>query len=218
MTAPNKLESHWRLLQPSDYLAAADLRGRSVRVRIADVSRKDLNLAGRDEKARKVVIRFEGKEKLFVPCKTALQQIHMYLRTGLTADWIGKDIWLIPTAKEWRPKTGDWTGKPIRNPGLGMVDEALRVWPVEPPAAITRGAQRAPAGRGGPSSPASSPAPAAEPDPIDVAIMQLHHELDEGGDPAAVRVRALALPPCPEKEELLARCHQLTPAAEEGDF
>ena len=163
MTAP-KLESHWRLLHPSDYLSAADLRGRSVRVRIADVSLKDLNLEGRDEKAKKVVIRFEGKAKAFVPSKTALRQIHMYTGTGLTADWVGREIWLCPTAKEWKLKDRAWTGRAIRNPQTNMVDEALRVWPIEPPANITRATQRAP-GREPPPSPV--PAPAAEPEPYD---------------------------------------------------
>jgi hypothetical protein len=155
-----KLDSHWRLLNPSDYLCAADLRGRSVRVRIVDVSLKDLNLEGRDEKAKKVVIRFEGKSKAFVPSKTALRQIHMYTGTGLTADWIGKDIWLHPTAKEWKPRDKAWTGKGIRNPSTNMVDEALRVWPIEPPTSISRGPQRAPSR----AAPAPAPAPAAEPD------------------------------------------------------
>jgi hypothetical protein len=163
VTAP-KLDSHWRLLHPSDYLCAADLRGRSVRVRIADVSLKDLNLEGRDEKAKKVVIRFEGKSKAFVPSKTALRQIHMYTGTGLTAEWIGKDIWLHPTAKEWKQKDKGWTGKAIRNPQTNMVDEALRVWPIEPPASIKREPQRAPSRSAAPPSPAAQPAPAAEPD------------------------------------------------------
>jgi hypothetical protein len=220
MTSP-KLESHWRLLSPSNFLGAPDLRGRDVRVRIASVSREDLNVEGQDDKAAKVVITFEGKSKGWVPCKTALRQIHVYLGTGLTADWIGKEIWLHPTSREWRQKTRDWTGKPIRNPQLNMVDEAIRVWPVEPPASIARGSQQAPARRtgAGPSSPppSSRPAPAAEPDPIDLAIMQAHHDLDQGEDPAAVRARVERLPPCPEKDELLARCDQFTPAAQEGD-
>jgi hypothetical protein len=163
VTAP-KLDSHWRILSPSNYLGAPDLRGRDAKVKIASVSREDLNVEGQDDKEAKVVITFEGKKKPWVPCKTALQQIHMYLGTGFTADWIGKEIWLHPTSREWRQKTRDWTGKPIRNPKLNLVDDAVRVWPIEPPASTRREPQRAPSRGAPPSSRAPDPAPAAEPD------------------------------------------------------
>ena len=164
MTA-SKLDSHWQLLHPSDYLHGPDLRGRDVRVRIADVSRQDLNMEGRDDKMPKVVITFEGKDKKYVASKTTLRLIHAYLGTGLTAEWIGKYVWLHPTKNEWRAKTKDWTGKQIRNPQTGLVDDAVRVWPIEPP--NSRATQRAPGRSGGPPSPAPEPAPAAEPEPYD---------------------------------------------------
>lgn len=138
MTADQaRLDSHWRILKPSTYLGAHDLRGRDVRVRIAEVEKRELNREGSDETEEEVVIGFEGKSKKWVACKTNLKHIAAYLGTPYAVDWIGKYIFLHPTAKEWKPATkhkpAGWHGRPIRNPQENTVGEAIRVWPVEPP-------------------------------------------------------------------------------------
>lgn len=144
MSAPDRrLESHWRLLHPGNFLGAPDLRGRDVKVTIESVSRDDLNVEGQDEKEPKVVIAFKGKSKRWVANKTNLRHLAAYLRTPLTIDWVGREVWLHPTSKEWRPKTRDWTGKSIRNPQANQVEEAIRVWPIDPPGAKEKQAQAA---------------------------------------------------------------------------
>lgn len=147
----DRLESHWRLLCPSRFLCAADLRGRDVRVRIKSVSVDDLQVEGQDETKRSVIIEFEGAKKPWVAVKTNLRHI-AGLHGEYAADWRGKDIVLHPTSREWNKKKRDWSGKPIRNPSLGAVAEAVRVWP-EPP----KGAERPPADESQPE-----PAPPVE--------------------------------------------------------
>lgn len=139
MSAPDqaRLDSHWRILKPSTYLGAHDLKGRDAHVCIASVEKLELNREGTDDTEEEVVIGFKGKSKKWVANKTNMKHIATYLGTPYAADWIGKFIWLHPTAKEWKPATkrqaAGWNGRPIRNPQENTVGEAVRVWPVEPP-------------------------------------------------------------------------------------
>jgi len=125
MATPDpKLETHWRLLMPTNYLCPADLRGQEMTLTISKVEMGDLPLEGTAKKERKILIYFEGASKPWAPSKTALREIDMTLRTGVTADWVGKDITLLATRKE---RTGRRKGKPIRDPGTGKNAEGIRV-------------------------------------------------------------------------------------------
>lgn len=92
----NNLETHWRLMLPSQYLCAADLRGKDARVKIKSVSKAELNLEGRSEKKLSVLVYFEGKQKALVANKTNLKAIAKQ-HGNLTAAWAGKEVVLFPT-------------------------------------------------------------------------------------------------------------------------
>jgi hypothetical protein len=97
MTASQaKLESHWRLLFPSDYLAAASFRGMDVTLTIKSVSVKELQLPGRDEKKQGVILTFEETTKKIVLNKTNATTIAK-LYGAFTAAWIGKPVTFFPT-------------------------------------------------------------------------------------------------------------------------
>lgn len=123
MTAADKrLESHWRLLVPSEYMCAADLRSRDVTLRIKSVSQKDLPIEGSSDKKLAIVITFDDPNfKPLVANKTNLRSIES-LHGGYVTDWIGKSITLYPTKKEAGPK-----GRPIKDPKTRRIVEAIRV-------------------------------------------------------------------------------------------
>jgi len=126
MTAPSKerADSHWRILLPSTYICPPDLRGQDVTLTIKQIKVGDLPLEGTSQTERKMLIWFEQASKPWAPSKTALREIEMTLGTGITADWIGKDITLFPTRKEL---TGRRKGKPIKDPGTKKITEGIRV-------------------------------------------------------------------------------------------
>jgi len=115
----SKLESHWRLMYPSKYLCAADLRGQDYTLTIKSVSVDDLQVVGTAQKKRSVLIGFEEAEKKLVANKTNLTDIAS-LYGALTDDWLGKTVTLYPTKKEK-------TGKRIKDPNTGKGCEAIRI-------------------------------------------------------------------------------------------
>jgi len=92
---------------PSQYLKAADLQKRTIRVVIDRVTTEDI---GSDNKP---VLYFQGEEKGLVLNKTNSNNI-AYLFGDETDDWTGRDIELFPTIV-------DFQGRPV---------EAIRVRPV----------------------------------------------------------------------------------------
>lgn len=120
MTAADKrLESHWRLLHPSKYMCAADLRGRDLTARIKTVSQDDLPVAGSSEKKTSMVITFHDQPKPLVANVTNLRLIAQVLGPYVM-DWIGKPITLFVTKKEAN-------GKAIKDPSTKKVVDAIRV-------------------------------------------------------------------------------------------
>lgn len=93
---------------PSNYIKAADLKGRAVAVVIAGASIEKL---GED---RKLVLNFQNKEKGLVTNKTNANRI-AYLYGNNTDDWMGKEIIL-------KAELVDFQGKTV---------EAIRVHPPE---------------------------------------------------------------------------------------
>ena len=100
------LRGHLELVYPSEYVKAADLKGRDVTVIIDDVWRESLVMVG-GKKDRKAVISMRARNrdgspgqvlgKRWVVGKTVLRQIGATLRSVLMDEWIGKEVTLYPT-------------------------------------------------------------------------------------------------------------------------
>lgn len=109
---------------PSNYLKAADLNGRTVRV---TMDRVEVEQIGTD---RKPVLYFQGKEKGVVLNKTNASNIALMFGENMD-DWRGSEVELFPAMV-------DFQGRSV---------EAIRIRPVRPtrPAAPP---PQAPAGNG----------------------------------------------------------------------
>lgn len=83
---------------PSEYLRAADLQDRQVRVVMERVEMRDI---GDDHKP---VLFFAGKEKGFVLNKTNANNISMAYGDD-TEDWVGKEIVLFPTMVDFQGRS-----------------------------------------------------------------------------------------------------------------
>jgi len=91
------------LLYPSNYIGAADLKGRDVRLTIENVQIDELMLVG-GKKQKKPVLYFEKTPKMMVLNKTNATTI----ADGLGAEaksWIGKSIVVYPTTTKCKGKT-----------------------------------------------------------------------------------------------------------------
>ncbi len=85
---------HYRLLYPSEYLNAADLKGKDVKVTISKVDVEEV--PGHDGKKKpKCVLHFEKTPKRFPLPKTCAKVIAKKFGTE-TADWVGKEITVFP--------------------------------------------------------------------------------------------------------------------------
>ena len=84
-----------KLMFPSDYLGAVDLKGHDVTVTIASIEWAELRMAGGSTK-RKPIIRFDRKEKKLVLNKTNAASIAAQ-HGNVAEQWVGKQITLYPT-------------------------------------------------------------------------------------------------------------------------
>ncbi len=119
--AEPKAGGHFRLMFPTDYLAAPEFLGKDVALTIAAVSIDELPLAGKQEKQKRPIIRFAETEKKLVLNKTNARTLAKLLGTQ-TTDWIGKRIALYPTTTKFGPDTVD----------------CIRVRPQLPPAKVAQ--------------------------------------------------------------------------------
>jgi hypothetical protein len=97
-----EITDHYELIYPSEFVKAADLRGRDVTVRIVRVDMEMLNLPGMSRKEPKAVATMASRagktlEKRFVLNKTNLKLIAGVTGQKRVADWKGKEITLYPT-------------------------------------------------------------------------------------------------------------------------
>lgn len=99
-------EGHWRLLFPTDYVAAPELKGKDANVTIKSVSVEELPLAGRSDTERRPVIRFAETPKKLVLNKTNAKVLAKLLGPELR-EWVGKRITLYPTTTKFGPETVD---------------------------------------------------------------------------------------------------------------
>lgn len=98
---------------PSKFLKAADLNGRTVRVKICEVKFEEIGQG--DDKSRKPVIYFHGKEKGVALNKTNATNIALMYGDEME-DWIDAEVDLFPAMV-------DFQGRSV---------EAIRVKPVRP--------------------------------------------------------------------------------------
>ena len=106
--------SDYRSMFDRDYIGAWDLSGKDVVVTIASVAAGELTGTG-GKKAKKPIVKFEGKEKGF-----ALNKTNGKIIAGMfgpdTTKWVGKRITIFPTMTSF---------------GSEQM-ECIRVRPVEP--------------------------------------------------------------------------------------
>jgi hypothetical protein len=81
-----------------NYLKSEDLQGRTVPVTISKVELKEF------DDGKKLVIHFEGKDKVLVCNRTNASIIEDNLRTDETDRWIGKQICLTVKKVEFQGK------------------------------------------------------------------------------------------------------------------
>lgn len=87
--------SHWKLMYPSEYVAACDLHGKDSKVVI---ERVDIEaVVGSDGKKQdKPVVWFRGAKKRMVLCKTNAKAVAKQHGND-TDGWVGKSITIYPT-------------------------------------------------------------------------------------------------------------------------
>lgn len=96
-----------QLLFPSEYIGAADLKGRDVTLTIAAVKVTELKMQG-GKSSRKPVVHFvERPEKKLVLNKTNAKTIAAVTGTGEALQWVGKRITLFPTTTTFGRQTMD---------------------------------------------------------------------------------------------------------------
>lgn len=117
---------------PSDYLKAADLQDRNVRVAIDHVEMKDI---GDDHKP---ILYFQGKDKGLVLNKTNANAIASAYGDD-TDDWPGRELVLFPIMTEFQGKTvpAIRVRAPTAKDNAGRSHQA----PAAPPPAQTRAEQ-----------------------------------------------------------------------------
>ena len=92
-----------KLLYPSEYIGAADLKGRDVTLTISRVELADLRLVGGATK-RKPVVHFDKTEKKLVLNKTNAALVASQ-HGGKCEGWTGKKITLYPTTTKCKGQT-----------------------------------------------------------------------------------------------------------------
>jgi hypothetical protein len=98
--------THWRLMFPTDFLAAPEFKGKDVALTIKAVSVDELPVAGKSTKDKRAVVRFEETPKKLVLNKTNAKTIARLLGNE-TAAWVGKRVTLYPTTTKFGPDTVD---------------------------------------------------------------------------------------------------------------
>lgn len=111
---------------PSKYLKASDLKGTEP---VVAIDRVDYELVGQ-QKDRKAVVYFSGKEKGMVLNKTNAMKIVQLSGSGDTDDWPGFKIRLYATETQFQGEMVDCIRLKAAGNGKPMAAKAL---PVAPP-------------------------------------------------------------------------------------
>lgn len=88
---------------PSNYLKAADLKGRSI---VVTIDRVEMEPVGQN-KEMKPVMYFVGKEKGMVLNKTNANKIMQLTESPVTEEWKGRSILLYPTETSFQGEMVD---------------------------------------------------------------------------------------------------------------
>jgi hypothetical protein len=111
---------------PSNYIKAADLKGRST---VVEIDRVEFEPVGKD-KEMKPVVYFAGKEKGMVLNKTNASKIVSITGSSQTEDWAGSSILIYPTETEFAGETVDCVRiKPV--PAQARASQRPAPMPVE---------------------------------------------------------------------------------------
>ena len=97
--------SDYRLMFPSNFIAAPDLMGNDATVAVESVKIEELQMAGGKTES-KPVVRFVGKKKALVLNKTNAKTVAGLCGTQ-TDEWPGKRITLFPTTTKFGRETVD---------------------------------------------------------------------------------------------------------------
>lgn len=95
-----KAGGHFRLMFPTDYLAAPEFMGKDVSLTIKSVSVDEMPLAGTTKKEKRPVVRFSETEKRLVLNKTNARIIAKLLGVQ-TGEWLGQRVTLYPTTTKF---------------------------------------------------------------------------------------------------------------------
>ena len=106
--------THWKSMTDRTHIAAFDLNGKDVHVKIVRVSAGELTAAG-GRKSKKPVVFFDGKDKS-LPLNSTNAKTIAAMYGNYVEKWIGKWITLYPTTTEM----------------AGETVEAIRVRPIAP--------------------------------------------------------------------------------------
>lgn len=94
-----------KLLFPSEYIAAADLKGKDVTLTVSRVELSELRMEGGGKKVKPLIF-FQGANKKLVLNKTNAKTIAA-LHGGAVEGWVGKRITLYPTKARFGSSTVD---------------------------------------------------------------------------------------------------------------
>lgn len=104
-TKGEALRGHLELVYPSEYVKAADLKGRDVTIIIADITKETLVMVG-GKKDRKAVVHMRARNrdgspgqllgKRWVVGKTVLRQIGAATGEKVMDNWLGKEVTMYP--------------------------------------------------------------------------------------------------------------------------
>lgn len=87
---------HYRLMFPTDFLAAPEFKGKDVALTIRTVSIGELPLAGSTKKEKRPVVTFEETPKKLVLNKTNAKTLAKLFGVQ-TSEWVGKRVAFYPT-------------------------------------------------------------------------------------------------------------------------
>ena len=105
---------------PSDYLKAADLQGRAVKVTIGGLTHEEIG------DSAKPVLHFVGKDRGLVLNKTNANMIAEVLGSDETDDWEGKTITLYATKVDYQGRRVDAIRvQPVAHKAEPLTDDSV---------------------------------------------------------------------------------------------
>ena len=90
-----------------NFIQAFDLQGRDVTITIAGVRMEKIRTGGGGEVKSKAILKIEGRDLEFIPCKTDAVKVIGGMYGTKTKEWIGKRITIYPTTCQVGGETKD---------------------------------------------------------------------------------------------------------------